>query len=86
VLKRHCERAVQSFYSLMNIIYLQQHEKETYRIAENFRGRKLSRIGENEDLAKKTLTERSSQHCLGVFIDIAYADVCRADREIEKRV
>ena len=32
-----------------------------YRIAANFRGRKLSRIGKNEDFVKKTFVEQSNQ-------------------------
>jgi hypothetical protein len=39
--------------------------------------RKLWQIGKNEDFMKKTLAERSNQHCLGVAIYIAHADVCR---------
>ena len=34
---------------------------KTYRIAGNFRGRKLSQIGKNEDFAKKTFVEQFNQ-------------------------
>jgi hypothetical protein len=38
-----------------------------YRIAGNFRGRKLSRIDEKEDFAEKTFVDLCS--CMGVTID-----------------
>ena len=42
----------------------------------NFRGRKLSQTGKNEDFAKKTFMEQSNPICMGVGIDIYSACVC----------